>query len=74
MGPGLVGRHRRGLVRPGGVDRAHQGGRSRDFKQTVRRSPPSDAYAALLGPVTDAQLRETINMFGTLMHSAGRSS
>jgi hypothetical protein len=56
------------------VDRAHQGGRSRDFKQTVRRSPPSDAYAALLGPVTDAQLRETINMFGTLMHSAGRSS
>ena len=41
---------------------------ARDFDQTVAYlATHADLYATLIEPITDAEFRETINMFGTPM-------
>ena len=68
MGPGLVEAAIKGSFDPAAWTERTKAAEARDFKQTVAAlATHADAYAALLGPVTDAQLRETINMFGTPM-------
>ena len=69
MGPELVA----GAPRPAPSTRRHgpkatQEAEARDFAQTVKAlATHHDAYAALIGPMSDADFRETINMFGTPM-------
>ena len=68
MGPGLVEGAIKGAFDPAVWTERTKAAEARDFKQTVEAlATHKDAYAALLGPVTDAQLRETINMFGNPM-------
>jgi len=68
MGPGLVEGAIKGSFDPAAWTERTKTAEARDFAQTVEAlAAHKDAYAVLLGPVTDAQLRETINMFGSPM-------
>ena len=68
MGPGLVQGAIKGSFDPAAWTEATKQAEARDFAQTVKfLATHHDAYAALLGPVSDASLRETINMFGNPM-------
>jgi hypothetical protein len=68
MGPSLVEGAIKGSFDPTVWGERAKAAEARDLAQTVQAlAEHKDAYAALLGPVTDAQLREPINMFGTPM-------
>ena len=68
MGPELVKAAKTGTFDVDAWTKATQEADARDFDQTVKAlATHHDAYAALIGPMTDADFRETINMFGTPM-------
>jgi hypothetical protein len=68
MGPGLVEGATKGAFDPAAWTERTKAAEARNFEQTVAYiATHKDLYASLLGPVTDAQLREPINMFGTPM-------
>ena len=68
MGPELVKGAKTGTFDVESWTKATQQAESRDFDQTVKAlAAHHDAYAALIGPMTDADFRETVNMFGTPM-------
>jgi hypothetical protein len=68
MGPGLVQGAITGTFDPAAWTEATKQAEARDFDQTVKfLATHSATYAALLGPVSDAAFRETINMFGSPM-------
>jgi hypothetical protein len=68
MGPQLVQGAKTGTFNVEAWTKASQEAEARDFNQTVKAlAAQHDAYAALIGPMTDADFRETVNMFGTPM-------
>jgi hypothetical protein len=68
MGPGLVQAAKTGTFDPAAWTEATKQAEARDFDQTVKAlATHHDAYAALIGGMSDADFRETINMFGTPM-------
>ena len=68
MGPQLVQGAKTGTFNVEAWTKASQEAETRDFNQTVKAlAAQHDAYAALIGPMTDADFRETVNMFGTPM-------
>ena len=68
MGPGLVEAAKTGTFDPAAWTEATQKADARDFNQTVKAlAAHHDAYAALIGPMTEADFRETVNLFGTPM-------
>ena len=68
MGPELVKAAKSGTFDVAGWTEATQKADARDFAQTVKAlATHADAYAALIGPMTEADFRETVNLFGTPM-------
>jgi len=68
MGPELVKGAKTGTFDVESWTKATQAAEARDFDQTVKAlAAQHDAYAALIGPMSDADFRETVNMFGTPM-------
>jgi hypothetical protein len=68
MGPQLVQGAKTGTFNVEAWTKASQEAEARDFNQTVKAlAAQHDAYAALIGPMTDADFRETVNLFGTPM-------
>ena len=68
MGPELVKGAKTGTFDVESWTKATQAAEARDFDQTVKAlAAQHDAYAALIGSMTDADFRETVNMFGTPM-------
>jgi hypothetical protein len=68
MGPELVKGAKTGTFDVESWTKATQEAEARDFAQTVKAlASHHDTYAALIGPMTDADFRETINMFGSPM-------
>jgi hypothetical protein len=69
MGPRARQGDEEGRVRRGeSWTKATQEAESRDFAQTVKAlATHHDLYAQLVGSMSDAELRETVNMFGTPM-------
>jgi hypothetical protein len=68
MGPELVKGAKTGTFDVESWTKATQEAEARDFAQTVKAlAAQHDTYAALIGPMTDADFRETINIFGTPM-------
>ena len=68
MGPGLVQAARTGTFDPAGWTEASKAAEARDFAQTVAYlATHADMYAKLIGPMTEAEFGETINMFGNPM-------
>ncbi len=65
MGPELVKAATRGSFDPAAWTAAEQAAHARNFDQTLAAiAAQSDAYAALLGDLSDADLRAEIEMFG----------
>jgi hypothetical protein len=65
MGPSLVKAAKAGTFDPAVWSEAEKTAAARDFDQTVAAiAAQTDTYAALLGEVSDADLRATITMFG----------
>lgn len=68
MGPGLVQAAKTGTFDPAGWTEATKTAEARDFDQTVAYlATHADMYANLIGPMTEADFRETISMFGSPM-------
>ena len=68
MGPELVKGTKKGAFDVESWTKATQEAESRDFAQTVKAlATHHDLYAQLVGSMSDAELRETVNMFGTPM-------
>ena len=68
MGPELVKGTKKGSFDVESWTKATQEAEARDFAQTVKAlAAQHDVYAQLIGSMSDAELRETINMFGTPM-------
>jgi hypothetical protein len=68
MGPELVKAARSGAFDVEAWTAATKAAEARDFDQTVKAlATHHDAYAALIGPMTDDDFRQTINMFGAPM-------
>ena len=68
MGPELVKGAKTGTFDVESWTKATQAAEARDFNQTVKAlAAQHDAYAALIGSMSDADFRETVNMFGTPM-------
>jgi hypothetical protein len=66
MGPGLVEAANTGTFDPAVWTEKTKAAEARDFDQTVAvLASHSDKYAALIGPMSDADLRAEINMFGS---------
>jgi hypothetical protein len=66
MGPGLVEGAKAGKFDPAIWTEAQKAAEARDFDQTIATiGGHSDAYAKLLGPMSDADFRAEINMFGS---------
>ena len=66
MGPGLVEAAKRGTFDRVAWTAAEQTAQARDFDQTLTAiAAHTDAYPALLADVSDADLREEIDMFGS---------
>ncbi|MEO8256327.1 MAG: hypothetical protein ABI868_03185 [Acidobacteriota bacterium] len=65
MGPGLVQSAKAGAFDPAAFTAAAKAAEARDFDQTLAvLASHADSYAALLEPMTDADFREPIEMFG----------
>ena len=65
MGPGLVQAAKAGRFDPAVFTAAAQAAEARDFDQTVAAlAAHQERYATLLAPMTDADFREEIEMFG----------
>lgn len=65
MGPELVKAAKRGNFDPAAWTEAENSARGRDFDRTIAAvAAHRDAYAALLADVTDADLRQEVEMFG----------
>ena len=68
MGPGLVQAAKTGTFNPAEWTEATKTAEARDFDQTVAYlATHADMYAKLIGPMTEADFREPINMFGNPM-------
>ena len=68
MGPELVKGTKAGAFNVESWTKATQEAEARDFNQTVKAlAAQSDLYASLIGPMTEAEFAETVNMFGTPM-------
>ena len=68
MGPELVKGTKKGSFDVESWTKATQEAEARDFAQTVKAlAAQHDVYAQLIGSMSDAELRESINMFGTPM-------
>ena len=68
MGPELVKGAKTGTFDVESWTKSTQAAEARDFDQTVKAlATQHDTYAALIGPMTDAEFRETVNLFGTPM-------
>ena len=66
MGPGLVEVARNGHFDPAAWTALEQQAAARDFDQTVAAIAAQQAgYAAALEPMTDEQLRDEVDMFGS---------
>jgi hypothetical protein len=65
MGPGLIEVAKAGKFDPPTWTAAEHAAKARDFDQTLAAiAEQSDKYTALLGNMSDAELREEIDMFG----------
>ena len=68
MGPELVKAAKTGTFDPTSWTEATKAADARDFAQTVKAlATQHETYAALIAPMTDADFKETINMFGAPM-------
>jgi len=68
MGPGLVQAAKTGTFDPAAWTEAAKAAEARDFPQTVAYlATHADMYAKLIGPMTEADFSQTINMFGNPM-------
>ena len=68
MGPGLVQAAKTGTFDPAAWTEATKTAEARDFDQTVAYlATHADMYAKLIAPMTEADFRESINMFGNPM-------
>ena len=68
MGPELVKAAKTGTFDVAAWGEATKAAEARDFDQTVKAlATHADIYAALISPMTEAEFRETINMFGAPM-------
>ena len=68
MGPGLVQAAKTGTFDPAAWTEATKVAEARDFDQTVAYlATHADMYAKLIGPMTEGDFREPINMFGNPM-------
>ena len=66
MGPSLIEVAKAGTFDPPTWTAAEQAAKARDFDQTLAAiAEQSDKYAALLGGISDAEMREEIDMFGS---------
>jgi len=68
MGPELVKAAKTGTFDPASWTEASKAAEARDFDQTVKAlATQHDTYAALIGPMSEDEFKQTINMFGTPM-------
>jgi hypothetical protein len=68
MGPELVKGAKTGTFDVESWTKATQAAEARDFADTVKAlATHHDTYAALIGPMSEDDFRQTVNMFGTPM-------